>query len=64
MARLTPAQKGQQAVTDAVAFVAAATRGCYICRPDDPSADEEACAECDREFWANPMFMVLDEEDF
>lgn len=23
--------------------------GCYLCRPDDPDAPEEGCAECERE---------------
>ena len=22
--------------------------GCYICQPDNPNADPEGCAECDR----------------
>lgn len=37
--------------------------GCYVCAPDDPHADEEACADCDREFWENPAVLVLDEEE-
>lgn len=36
---------------------------CYLGHPDDPTADEEACAACDREFWANPVFIPLDDGD-
>lgn len=37
--------------------------GCYLCEPDDPTADGEACEACDREFWRNPVLVVLDEGD-
>jgi hypothetical protein len=37
--------------------------GCYICRPDDPDAADEACARCDREFWANPVPTPVDPDD-
>ena len=36
---------------------------CYLCAPDDPTADEEACTDCDREFWLNPVFIIVDEAD-
>lgn len=37
-----------------------AERGCYLCAPDDPTADEEACAACDAEFWRNPVFVYVE----
>lgn len=43
-----------------------AVTGCYLCRPENepaPGTDEhdewnEACAECDRGFWDNPVFRM------
>lgn len=32
--------------------------GCYICRPEDPLAEEEGCSDCDREFFENPEMGV------
>lgn len=32
---------------------------CYLNHPDDPTADEEACAACDRAFWADPVFALI-----
>ena len=26
--------------------------GCYICQPENPNADPEGCAACEREWWA------------
>jgi hypothetical protein len=36
---------------------------CYLNHPDDPTADQEACARCDYEFWQNPVFIIIDERD-
>lgn len=36
---------------------------CYLGHPDDPSADEEACAACDAEFWENPVYFILEDDD-
>lgn len=32
---------------------------CYLGHPDDPTADEEACAACDRAFWSDPVFIYI-----
>ena len=32
---------------------------CYLNHPDDPNADEEACAACDRAFWIDPVFALI-----
>lgn len=44
--------------------------GCYLCDPDNPppTDDErdrwgEACAECDRAFWENPVYRLPDPEE-
>lgn len=37
--------------------------GCYLCRPDDPNAAEEACNDCDREFWKNPVAIYIGEDE-
>lgn len=34
---------------------------CYLGDPDDPTRDKEACAVCDAEFWANPVYMMEEE---
>ncbi len=28
---------------------------CYLGWPDDPDADQEACAACDRRYWEDPV---------
>lgn len=37
--------------------------GCYLCAPDDPDADEEACDACDRDFWENPVYVIVDDPE-
>jgi hypothetical protein len=32
---------------------------CYLGWPDDPDADQEACAACDRAYWRDPVFIDL-----
>ena len=32
---------------------------CYLGHPDDPDADREACAACDRAYWTDPVFIDL-----
>ena len=34
---------------------------CYLGHPDDPTADEEACAACDEAFWSNPVFILVED---
>lgn len=29
--------------------------GCYICQPDNPTAAEEGCAKCDRDYWGHVL---------
>ncbi len=44
--------------------------GCYLCEAgpnpfppgDDHDEWEEACEACDRRFWADPVFALLDGE--
>lgn len=40
--------------------------GCYLCQPDNPSAADEGCAACEREFWAwaVPVALALHECDW
>lgn len=35
---------------------------CYLGHPDDPTADEEACAACEESFWNDPVFMLVDND--
>lgn len=34
--------------------------GCYLCRLDDPLAEEEGCSDCEEEFFKNPVFVYLE----